>query len=86
MLTKKIVSLLNQNLDFHSYLLQIFVKGRNSWHQNSQKVLLCKHFGGHFPLDDNLMYEGPKDKFHSPPIKLLEFLLVLTFGHSVKPA
>ena len=59
-LMNKIVPSLNKSLDFHSCLAQTFVWKKKIWHQNSQKVLPFRYFGGCSLLNDNLFYESPK--------------------------
>jgi hypothetical protein len=63
---------LKKSLDFHKYCEQVFLHRTNFWHQNSQKVLPCRHFGGLYLLPSSVKAE--RTNFCSPPIKLLEFL------------
>jgi hypothetical protein len=65
-------------------LPKFLVERRNSWRQNSQKVLPCRHFGGRCTLGDGLPCEGPKDKLLLSTNQLLEFLLLSIFSHRVK--
>jgi hypothetical protein len=55
-------------------LEQTFLHRKNSWHQNSQKVLSCKHTILFWLLTFNK--KAQRTNFCSPPIKLLKFALV----------
>jgi hypothetical protein len=74
--------LFKKSLTFHTYGGLIFPHQTNFWCQNSQKVLLCRHFGGCCPLASSV--KADQTKFCSPPIKLLESFVCSIDGHNMK--
>jgi hypothetical protein len=75
-----------KSLDSHKYHGQTFSQRTNSWRQNSQNVLPCKHslLGGilFWPLAFSVKVE--QTNFCSLPITLLELFVHSTNDNSVK--
>jgi hypothetical protein len=73
-----------ENLGFHKYSRQTFIHRTNSWCQNSQKMLSCRHSGGHYPMAVNLQCEGQANKLFLSTNHIAGILCLLDRRPSVK--